>query len=363
MRATRFLKAAALGLSLVLMAACGRGGAAADGDRSPAPGGGSKVEAPSDAGEQDDAVQLSGLISVDGSSTVFPITEAMAEEFQAMHPDVRITVGVSGTGGGFEKFCAGETVISDASRPIKASEHEACAANGIEYIELPVAFDGLSVLVNPENDWVDAFTIDELRKIWEPGAQGVITRWSQVRPQWPDAPINLYGPGTDSGTFDYFTDVVNGEEGASRGDYTASEDDNVLVQGIAGDVNALGYFGYAYYVANQDSLRAVPIVNPETGQAVAPSEQTINDGTYAPLSRPIYIYVNAQALGERPEVAEFVRYYLTEGTPLVAEVGYVELPQEIYDLALARVENRVTGTMYGEGSEGKTLLELMAGGR
>lgn len=339
MRVRRFFQAASLVLALVVTAACSGVGSDEGG-----------------AGET-----LAGLIDIDGSSTVFPITEAMAEEFQALHPDVRVTVGVSGTGGGFKRFCAGETVISNASRPIKPSEQEACAAAGIEYIELPVAFDGLSVVVNPENDWVDAFTLEELRTIWEPGAQGVITRWNQVRPHWPDAPLNLYGPGTDSGTFDYFTDVVNGEEGASRGDYTPSEDDNVLVQGVAGDVNALGYFGYAYYVANQGALRAVPVVNPDTGVAVAPSEATINDGTYAPLSRPIFIYVNADAVRRRPEVAGFVRYYLTDGTPLVAEVGYVELPAELYTLALQRVEDGVTGTMFGTGSQGQTLFDLMSG--
>ncbi|HEY8477182.1 MAG TPA: PstS family phosphate ABC transporter substrate-binding protein [Chloroflexota bacterium] len=303
---------------------------------------------------------LSGTVAIDGSSTVFPITEAVAEEFQKRHPDVKVPVGVSGTGGGFKKFCAKETDISNASRPISESEVAACQQSGVAFIELPVAFDGLSVVVNKENTWVDHLTVEELKKLWEPAAQGTVTRWSQVRPGWPDEPIRLFGPGTDSGTFDYFTAAINGEEGASRGDYTASEDDNVLVQGVSGDKFALGYFGYAYYVENQDKLKLVPIVNPQTGQPVLPSEETINNGSYAPLSRPIFIYVSVAA-AERPEVREFVRFYLTEGPKLASEVGYVPLPQRAYELALARFDARKTGSVFAGGSQpGLTVEEVLA---
>lgn len=302
---------------------------------------------------------LSGRIAIDGSSTVFPITEAVAEEFQKRYRDVRVTVGISGTGGGFQKFCNKETELSNASRPIRQAEIDRCTQNGVKFIELPVAFDGLSVLVNPRNTWVDQMTVEELKKIWEPEAQGRITRWSQIRANWPDQPIRLYGPGTDSGTFDYFTEAIVGREDASRGDYTASEDDNVLVQGIAGDLYALGYFGYAYYVENKDKLKLVPIVNPKTGKAVLPSEQTIISGEYAPLSRPIFIYVS-RAAAERPEVQEFVKFYLTEGRRLVSEVGYIQLPARVYELALARFESRTTGTMFGSGAEGQTLEQLLS---
>ncbi len=302
-----------------------------------------------------------GLIKVDGSSTVYPITEAMAEEFQKAHPTVRVTVGISGTGGGFKKFCAGETDISDASRPIKQKEIETCKANGIEFIELPIAFDALSVVINPENDWVDYLTVEELRLIWAPESQGKITRWSQVRPGWPDEEMHLFGPGTDSGTFDYFTDAIVGQEGASRGDYQASEDDNVLVQGVANDKYALGYFGLAYYLENKDILKAVPIDdgNPENGDGpILPSPETVLDGTYQPLSRPIFIYVNRQA-AERPEVQEFVRFYLSldNAKTLIPEVGYVPLPDEVYTLALERFEKRVTGSVFSGGSQVGVALE------
>ncbi|NWF77977.1 MAG: PstS family phosphate ABC transporter substrate-binding protein [Chloroflexi bacterium] len=278
-------------------------------------------------------LSLSGTIEIDGSSTVYPITEAVAEEFRKLHPQIRINVGISGTGGGFKRFVVGETQISDASRPIKDSEKEQAAKNKIEWIEMPVAYDGLSVMVNPQNTWVTSMTVAELKKIWEPNS--TIKRWNQIRSEWPDQPINLYGPGTDSGTFDYFTETINGKEDASRPDYTASEDDNVLVQGIAGDRNALGYFGYAYYVENKDKLKLVAI---DSGSGpVLPSEQTINDGTYKPLSRLIFIYANKAAL-TRPEVKEFVRFYMTEGPKLVSEVGYVQLPARFYTENLAKIQ-------------------------
>ncbi|MDH5804262.1 MAG: PstS family phosphate ABC transporter substrate-binding protein [Gemmatimonadota bacterium] len=291
-------------------------------------------------------------VMIDGSSTVFPISEAMAEEFQREHPDVRVTVGVSGTGGGFKKFDMGETDINDASRPIKPSEAEAAGAKGIEYIELPVAFDGISVVVNPENTFVDYLTVTELNRIWMPGS--TVRLWSDIRTQWPRRPIKLYGPGTDSGTFDYFTEVINGESQASRADFTASEDDNVLVQGVSGDPDALAFFGFAYYDENRELIRAVP-VDGGSG-AIAPSSESINDGTYAPLSRPIFIYVSTVA-AERPEIQAFVRFYLENAAALVGEVGYVALPDRVYELALERFEQRITGSVFGEQYEPGTPIE------
>lgn len=272
-------------------------------------------------------------IKIDGSSTVFPITEAVAEEFRKKNKDINITVGVSGTGGGFKKFTVGETDISNASRPIKDAEKQKAQENKIEYIEIPVAYDGISVVVNKQNTWVDSMTVEELKKIWEPESK--VKMWSDIRPSWPKIPIKLYGPGTDSGTFDYFTEAINGKEKASRSDFTPSEDDNVLVQGVAGDKGAMGYFGYAYYAENKDRLKAVPIVN--GGKAITPSEQTINDGTYKPLSRPIFIYVNKASL-QRPEVKDFVKFYLNEGPKLIPSVGYVPLPEKMYKDSLAKIQ-------------------------
>ena len=302
------------------------------------------------------------IIAIDGSSTVFPITEAVAEEFQKVNR-ARITVGVSGTGGGFKKFCANETVISDASRPIKEKEITLCGEKSIEFIELPVAFDGLAVVVNPKNTWVDHLTTAELKKIWEPAAQGKITKWSDIRPGFPDKPLTLFAPGVDSGTFDYFTEAINGESQASRGDFTPSEDDNVLVQGITRDENALGYFGFAYYVENQDKLKVVPIDdgNEDNGKgAIAPSLQTVGNGTYQPLARPIFIYVSKTG-ADRPEVRAFVEFYLNQGRPLVEEVGYIRLPDRAYDLALERFTQRVTGSVFSGGAEvGVTIEELLS---
>jgi phosphate transport system substrate-binding protein len=301
-------------------------------------------------------------IQIDGSSTVYPITEAMAEEFQsATGGKYRVTVGISGTGGGFKKFCRGETHISDASRPIKESEREACKEAGIEFIELPVALDALTVMVNPANDWVDYLTVDDLKKIWQPAAQGTVTKWSQVREGFPDRPLTLYGAGVDSGTYDYFTQAVVGEEGASRGDFTASEDDNVLVQGIASDQNALGFFGLAYYMENQDKLKAVPIQPPGGGEPVAPSLETARDGTYQPLSRPIFIYVSKKAADELESVRQFVEFYLdpANAETLVEEVGYVPLPTEAYELALTHFEDRRTGTAFHGGSQVGVSIEAL----
>ena len=289
---------------------------------------------------------LEGDISIDGSSTVFPITEAMAEEFgKATDGNVKITVGVSGTGGGFKKFCAGEIVISDASRPIKQSEVELCAENQTEYIELPVAIDGISVIVNPANDFVECITIEELHTIWGPESEEKVTKWSQVRAVWPEEDIRLYAPGVDSGTFDYFTEIVSGGSGASRGDFLPSEDDNVLVTGIAGDRGSLGYFGYAYYSENADRLKFLDI---DGGSGcITPTEETINNGIYAPLSRPLFIYVSPDVLNQ-PHVKAFVEYYLdTANRNLVSETGYIPFPDTIYELALAKFQNGKTGAAFG----------------
>ncbi len=299
------------------------------------------------------AASAQKIIAVDGSSTVFPITEAMAEEFQKANPGIKVTVGIAGTGGGFKKFCRGEIDIADASRPIRKSEAEDCKKNGIEYIELPVALDALAVLVNPKNTWVDALTVAELKKMWEPEAQGKITNWNQIRPGFPNAPLRLFGAGVDSGTYDYFTAAIVGKEHSSRGDFTASEDDNVLVQGIAGDVNAIGFFGLAYYIENKSKLKAVPIKLNDTAKAVLPAVETARDGTYQPLSRPIFIYVSKKSLVTRPEVAKFVDFYMDpkNATKLVAEVGYVPLPAE----ALAAFKERVTKRMVGTGFTGSKI--------
>jgi phosphate transport system substrate-binding protein len=266
---------------------------------------------------------LSGTIRIDGSSTVFPITEAVAEEFQNSYSDVRVPVGVSGTGGGFKKFCAGETDISDASRPIKEVEKEKCAENGIDYMRIPVAYDAITVVVHPENDWATQMSVEQLKTLWAPEAEGEITMWSDMNPSWPDREMNLYGPGTDSGTFDYFTEAIVGEEDASRADYTASEDDNVLVLGVAEDKYALGYFGYAYYYENRDKLQAVAV------NGVKPSQKTVESGEYSPLSRPLFIYVNTESL-QRPEVKAFVEFYLNNAPTYVNEVGYVPLRDTTY---------------------------------
>lgn len=304
-----------------------------------------------------------GLIAIDGSSTVYPITEAVAEEFQLANSGTNVTVGISGTGGGFKKFCVGETDISDASRPIKDSEIQTCAGSGISFVELPVAFDGIAVMVNPENTWVDTLTVEELKTMWEPEAQGVVTHWNDVRPEWPDEEIHLFGPGADSGTFDYFTEAIVGEEDSSRGDFTASEDDNVLVQGIANDELALGFFGVAYYEENKDKLKLVPIDDGDDSNGaggVLPEYDAVASGDYQPLSRPIFIYVSEQA-AEREEVDTFVEYYLTNAPELVKEVGYIALPDSAYVSALEKFAKRVTGSVFAGGSEiGVTIEDLVS---
>jgi phosphate transport system substrate-binding protein len=287
------------------------------------------------------------VIRIDGSSTVYPITEAVAEDFQkAMGNTVRVTVGISGTGGGFKKFCRDETDISNASRPITTKEMEDCKAAGVEYIEMPIAYDALTVVINPKNSFLKQVTVEELKKLWEPAAQGTITRWNQINPAWPDAPVKLFGAGADSGTFEYF-------------DYTASEDDNVLVQGVARDVNAIGYFGYAYYAENMSRLKGLPIVNPKTGKAVAPSGANVENGSYVPLSRPIFVYVKAKSL-EKPEVREFVEFYMKNADTLVREVKYVPLPQAAYEGNLKHAKDSKVGSVFGGKNEvGITVEEIM----
>jgi phosphate transport system substrate-binding protein len=302
------------------------------------------------------ANKLSGSVAIDGSSTVYPITEAVAEEFGKVQPAVKVTVGISGTGGGFKKFCVGETDISDASRPIKKEEAATAATNNVTYIELPIAYDGLSIVVNSKNTWCDKLTVAELKKIWEPGSS--VKTWADVRQGFPDKAIKLYGPGTDSGTFDYFTEAINGKAKESRADYTASEDDNVLVQGIAGDQYALGYFGFAYYEANKSKLKLVAV---DAGKgAIKPSSKTIADGTYSPLSRPLFIYVSTSAQ-KRAEVDGFVQFYLKNASKLAKEVGYVPLPTEAYTLVNAHYAKRKTGSVFsGKDTIGVTIKQLLA---
>ncbi|MCX8144555.1 MAG: PstS family phosphate ABC transporter substrate-binding protein [Bacteroidia bacterium] len=276
-------------------------------------------------GKKQEQNQLTGTINIDGSSTVYPITEAVAEEFKKVYPDVKVAVALSGTGGGFKKFVRGETDINDASRPISHYEDSVAKANGIEYIELVVAYDGLAVVVNPKNTWCNDIKVEELKKIWEPEAQGKITHWNQIRPEWPNQPLHLYGAGVESGTYDYFTEAIVGKAHSSRGDYTASEDDNVLVQGVSSDVNALGFFGFAYYEENKDKLKLVAVDN--GNGPVLPSVETVKNKTYSPLSRPLFIYINNKA-AERKEVQEFVSFYLDKITSLVPEVGYIPLSND-----------------------------------
>jgi phosphate transport system substrate-binding protein len=301
------------------------------------------------------------IVATDGSSTVFPITEAMAEEFQKANRGIKVTVGIGGTGGGFKKFCRGETDISNASRPIRDSEREECKKSDVEYVELPIALDALTVMVNPRNTWAKELTVGELKKIWEPEAQGKIVSWKQVRDGFPDRPLKLYGPGVDSGTYDYFTAAIVGKEHSSRGDFTASEDDNVLVQGIAGDANALGFFGLAYYLENKNKLKAVAIKPKDDDKAVEPSVETAKDGTYQPLSRPIFIYVSRKALETKPEVQKFVEFYLDKknATKLVKEVGYVPLPDNAYEVFMQRLKERRIGTAFHGSKTGVSVDELL----
>jgi phosphate transport system substrate-binding protein len=324
------MRAVAAVAALFALTACG-------GDGQQAPAGGSSNE----------------QISIDGSSTVFPLAEAAAEGFtRTATGGARVTVGESGTGGGFGKFCRGETQISNASRPIAAGEIEACSAAGIQYVEIPIAFDGISVVVHPSNPLTN-ITMEQLRAIWQPSAQGTVSRWNQVAPSWPNQAFQLFGPGTASGTFDYFNEAVNGDGGASRTDFTPSEDDNVIVQGVSSNANAMGYFGFAYYEQNRERVKALSI------NGVAPSAETIASGDY-PLARPMFIYVNAEAL-RRPQVRRFVDYFIQNAATLAPQVGYVALPAEAYNTYGERVANNQTGTAFGGHNEvGLSIAELMA---
>jgi phosphate transport system substrate-binding protein len=352
MKFQRLLRATLLGCSIC---ACSKHPAAE------APDPAAPAQAP--AAEAQPTAAPAGIIKIDGSSTVYPITEAVAEEFQKQNP-AKVTIGVSGTGGGFKKFCAGEIAIAGASRPIKATEEQACAAAKIEYIELPVAYDGLAVVVNSKNTWVKSFTVAELKKIWEPGAQRTVLTWNQVRPTWPKTELHLFGPGVDSGTYDYFTKAIVGEEHKSRGDYTSSEDDNVLVQGVSRDQGGLGFFGLAYFEENKDKLKLVPIDdgNADNGKGpIAPTAETVGNGTYQPLSRPIFIYV-AKTAAAQPETRAFIDFYLQKGEALVKDARYIPLPPKAYELAHARFTAGKTGSLFaGQGSQiGVTVEALLA---
>lgn len=300
-----------------------------------------------------------GKINIDGSSTVYPLTEAVSEEFRDIRPQIRVTVGVSGTGGGFKKFLRSETDISNASRPISKSEIELSKQNNIGFIEIPVSYDGLAVVISPNNTFVDYLTVEELHKMWAPESQQKINRWNQIRPEWPDAPLNLYGAGTSSGTYDYFTEAINGKAKASRGDYTASEDDNVLVQGVSTDVNGLAYFGLAYYTENKDKLKLVPIKVDEDSEAIYPTDETVRTGAYQPLARPEFIYINVKS-AEIPYVQEYVKFYMENAAALAEEIGSVALPSEVYKLSYERFKNKKTGSIFENTSiVGANLLNLL----
>ncbi len=291
-------------------------------------------------GATSDTPQMEGEVKIDGSSTVYPISEAVAEEFRNEQPKVKVTVGLSGTGGGFKKFSRGETDINNASRSIKSSEIKACEENNISSLEIEIAFDGLSVVVNPENNFVNEMTVAELKMMWSPEAQNKITRWNQIRKEWPNEEFHLYGAGTESGTYDYFTEAIVGESHKSRGDYTASEDDNVLVQGVSTDKNALGFFGFAYYEANMDKLKLVAIDDQDDSNgkgAILPSVETVKNKSYTPLSRPLFIYVNSVAI-QRPEVTEFVKFYINNAAELSREVGFIPMTEEEYAIQMKQFE-------------------------
>lgn len=344
------LTAASLVLTALTLGACGGGEQAGTGEPqmsgSPAASGGE---------------QITGVVAIDGSSTVGPISQALAEEFQGANPEAQVSVGTSGTGGGMKKFCAGEIDIADASRPIKAEEIETCEKAGIQFVELPVALDGIAVVVSKENTFAQCLTVDELKKAWEPAATGKVTNWNQVKSDFPNQPMKLYGPGTDSGTFEYFTEAIVGEAKSSRTDYTPSEDDNVLVQGVSGDPGALGYFGVGFYEENQDRLNLVQVKNPETGACTAPVPlDSVVNGTYAPLSRPLFIYVSKKALDEKPAVKAFVESYLDNSKSIVGDVGYVPLPDEAYTKAKELVATAKTGSAFQDYEPGTSITEAMS---
>jgi phosphate transport system substrate-binding protein len=305
--------------------------------------------------------QYKGKIRIDGSSSVYPLTEAVAEEFRKSNPDIKVMVGVSGTGGGFKKFLRGEIDIANASRPISKSELEQSKKAGIDFIEIPVSYDGMAIVVSPHNKFVDYITVAELKRIWSPESQGKIMRWNQVRESWPDLPLNLYGAGTSSGTYDYFTLAINGKAKASRGDYTASEDDNVLVQGVSSDIGSLGYFGLVYYNENKSKLRLIPVKYTDTSDAIFPSDSTVQQGKYVPLSRPEFIYVNSKA-ADQPHIQQFVHFYLEHASSLAPEIGYIPLPQEAYSISRFRFDNEKKGSLFEKTSiVGADLIKLLRG--
>jgi phosphate transport system substrate-binding protein len=352
----RFGQVAAIATLLVGMAACGTSTTTTTSTTSGSTSG--TTESPAGGAAPAGDPSLKGQIDGDGSSTVFPISEAMAEEFQKANPNVKVVVGTSGTGGGFKKFCSGETAFSNASRPIKDKEAAACKEKGIEYIEIPVAFDAITVVANKQNNWAKCLKTDELKTMWQSAAQKKVTKWNQVRSDFPDKDLALFGPGTDSGTFDYFTDAINGKEGDSRGDFTASEDDNVLVQGVTGSDGALGYFGLAYYEENKDKLTAVEV---DGGKGcVAPSTETVLNGTYQPLSRPLFVYFSKKE-AERPEVKAFVEFYLNAANKgFITESGYVALQDELYQAGLKRFQEGKVGSVFEGGTTvGVDLKELL----
>ena len=344
--ATRFVLSFAACLTAFGLVGCGSSSAPS------APSGASSTASAPDAASPDAAssagapqanTELQGKVSIDGSSTVFPISEAAASQFQKLYPNVSVNVGVSGTGGGFKRFVKGEIDISDASRPIDAAEVAAAKENQVKFVELPVAYDGLTIVVHPTNDWVDQLTVDEIKKIYL--AADAVKNWSDVRAGWPDKPLQVFSPGTDSGTFDYFKEVVAGKEGSLRSDMSTSEDDNVLVTGVSGSPNAIGFFGAAYYEENKDKVKAIPVVNPETQKAVFPDSKTIESGEYAPFSRPLFIYVNSKSAA-RPEIKRFVAYYIENASAMAKQVGYVPLPGEVLTTASQNFKTRKTGTHY-----------------
>lgn len=300
-----------------------------------------------------------GKINIDGSSTVYPLTEAVSEEYRKIKPSIRVAVGVSGTGGGFKKFFRNETDISNSSRPISKSEIKQGKDQHIEFIEIPVSYDGLAVVVSKSNSFIDYLTVAELKKMWSPESQGTVTRWNQIRSNWPDEPMNLYGAGTSSGTYDYFTEAINGQAKSSRGDYTASEDDNVLVQGVSTDINGLAYFGLSYYAENKDLLKLIPIKVDENSEAIYPTIETVSNGSYQPLSRPEFIYINRKA-AELEHIQEYIHFYLKNAGALAQEVGGVPLPEKVYEMAYIRFKELKTGSIFKDKSVvGANLLDLL----
>ncbi len=346
---TRHAAAGSIAAMALSLAACGGG----------TPQAGTSPAGESPATGASPAAEASATVKVDGSSTVFPISEAMAEEFMKSNPNTKVIVGTSGTGGGFKKFCAGETDISNASRPIKTEEIELCKKGNVEYVELPISYDGLSVVVHPKNDFASCLSPEQLKVMWEPAAEGKVKSWKAIDPKFPDKPLALYGAGTDSGTYDYFTKAITGEEGKSRGDYTPSEDDNVIVQGVSGDEGSLGFFGFAYYEANKDKLKLVEIKN-KSGKCVAPSAETIGDGSYSPLSRPEFIYVRKDALA-KPEVKAFVAFQIDPANKkLISDTGYLPLPDDVLAIAKERMEKGTTGSVFGgKAPVGVNLADLL----